>query len=379
MTLARQLGRYMKPIVLLDTSTLVSVSQGDFGTLSALHRLEKELIAADPAFSDDSAPFEAVIFEGQAAEYMHFSAESVLGDYGIPKASLRFLPPYFLDGLQVKGFPAHLREYIRDARALWERKSRKAPSEKEKERLAGMSIRPTILSRPDSELLAFVIEQADNQRTCYVCSEDEDIIGPAKDLASRNPNVRYVGKSMERPSVLAGEEKPIFISPPALGKLYGMPTQTAEADYALTTRVPLAGEDVEMVVSVHPVEGPVRFWEGDASRRILMVYDMTEEFNAKGYKRDVLEDRWQRQLIRDNRAMAKKYYGFSSIVATKSREMGVLRVGEAGGRSMFIDGKMTRVPEGAVYEWFMVSDKYLQEFSPETFEHLRDFKRRFPK
>ncbi len=122
-TMARLLGKYQPPAVLLDSSTLVSLGQHDIATMSSVTKLRHELLSAGLA-----EPYQVIVFGRAMMEYLRFFEEGVSGDYGIPKASYDMLEQ--LD--DCFEFPQHLQVRIADARKLWKSTSSKSPQNRGK-------------------------------------------------------------------------------------------------------------------------------------------------------------------------------------------------------------------------------------------------------
>ncbi len=228
--------------------------------------------------------------------------------------------------------------------------------------------------------MAFVLEQAENQRPCYVFSRDEDLIGPVKKLATEYPWIHYVGDSVERPSVLAGEKKPVLVMPEVVGSLYNMQQGKPLENYLLSTKVPFAGETVDLIVSAHPVSDPVRFVEERASRHLLNIHDIDQLTAVTGYKREMLRSKDNGRLMAAAKTAHKKYPALSFVDVSRSKEGGMLRMGRVDRRTIFtshgLSHDVTEIPE---LKWFLAYYGYLRDFSPETLESLRSFRKEFPK
>ncbi|MBI4167721.1 MAG: hypothetical protein HY515_02075, partial [Candidatus Aenigmarchaeota archaeon] len=312
MTLARLLGQYQRPVFLMDTSALVGIGQHNFGVLSPFTRHIIDMEA-----EDKNNPYHVVVLERAAREYARLLEQGVCDDYGIPKSSVDLA-----NDMGYTEFSDDLRSRIREARELWQKTSAKAPT---KSVPGQYQILP---SMTDQEIIAFVIEQADNHRRCYVFSDDEDIKGPVKSLSMRNPWIHYVERSFEKPSLIAGsEKKPLLITRRMLGEIYGAPT-SAYANYLLTAKMPLLDEEVEVAVSVCPVEnGRIIGNETGMARHALYIRDIDELLDVKGWQRRMLEDRRDGELKRNAKKLMSKNFGVSFMNVIRSRKLGQFRVG----------------------------------------------------
>ncbi|MFH0889627.1 MAG: hypothetical protein V1836_00600 [Candidatus Aenigmatarchaeota archaeon] len=370
--MARLLGKYQRPVLALDTSTLVSLGQNDIATISALSRLDRELMHA--------SGYEVVVLEHVAKEYARFYDESVLGDFGIPKASLNVL-----ESLGYSRFPDHLRTRIIDAQKLWKEASPKSPkniglqSDSQNNGHVNYALRrlSVLPSRSDQELLAFTLEQAENSRQCYVFSRDEDIIGPVKNLSKKYPCIHYVGYGVERPSLLSGKRKPVLITPEVAGTLYNLEQNEPLENYLLSAKVPFAGEIVDMMVSVHRVEGAININEKEASRHLLNVSDIDSLAGVSGYKKDMISERENAKLKSAARRINNKYAALSFVSVSRTRSGGLLRIAEVNRKVRFTSNGLVNDVETPDLEWFIAYPSYLREFSSETSDYLAGFKREF--
>ncbi len=371
--MARLLGKYQKPAVVFDTSTLVSLGQHDLATVSAVERLRRDLWSASQSAREE--PYDLIIFEHVAGEYRRFFEQGVSGEYGIPKAS-----NHILEQLDCSEFPSYLNNRVVDARKIWAEASPKSAGNSANGK-GPVNLRNALSqpSRTDQELLAFVLEQAENQRTCYVFSRDNDIIGPVKKLESTHPCVHYMGYSVERPSVLAGRKKPVLIMPEVVGALYNLAPSKPFEYYLLSAKVPFAGEEVDAIVSMHPVEGRLKVEDGRASRHLLHVHDLDKLLAVKGYEREVFRSRENNAMRAAARGFEKDYATLSFIDAAKLKDGGLLRMAQLKRKLVFDAGRLSSQGEAPELEWFTVYPSYLREFSPETYHYVSDFRRAFPR
>ncbi len=366
MGMGRVLGYLQRPVFVMDTSAMVDIGQHNFGVLSPFTRHRIDLEA-----EDRDNPYQVIVLERAAREYVRFFNQSVPGNYGIPKFSADLINDYIV---RYTEFSDDLRSRIREARELWQKTSAKAPL---KSAPGQYQILP---SMTDQDIIAFVIKQADNHRRCYVFSDDEDIKGPVKSLAAENPWIRYVERSFEKPSLIAGsEKKPLLITPGMLGEMYAAPTN-AYANYLLTAKMPLLGEDVEVAVSVRPVEnGRIIGVEAGVARHALYIHDIDELFGVKDVQRRILEDKLDRELGRNAKKLLSKSFGMSFMSVVKSRKLGQFRVRQLVQDARYANGHIERGVRTIDREWFMVDERDLMNLSPESWEYLERFRKRFPK
>ena len=131
-------------------------------------------------------------------------------------------------------------------------------------------------------IIAYTIEQAKNGRLCFVLTYDEDIAGPVRQLSSEYPNIRGLEECLVNPDYLQmNGNRRILISPAVLGQLYSMETTKNPSHYALTTMVPLGDGQIQMIDSIHPIDGGIRFNEGDVRRSVILVSDRQVLLEAK--------------------------------------------------------------------------------------------------
>ncbi|MBI4177387.1 MAG: NYN domain-containing protein [Candidatus Aenigmarchaeota archaeon] len=377
MTMARLLGPYQTPLIVLDTSALVELGQHDLGTISALERLSQELKA-----SGRGEPYEIAVFDDVFGEYVNLLKGGASDDFGMPKASIEVLGSIDMHD----AFPESVRRKVDEARELWRKTSPKSPFARDENgrqkagnhlTANGFPVR-VLPSRTDQNILAFAIEQAENGRPCYIVSRDRDLTPPVEKLSTRHPSIHVVGDKVYSPVDISKPAKPLLMRPDLVGELFNMKQKEPFDHYMLTTKVPFAGEEVDMVVSMHPVEGRITAEEGKASRHFLYVWDQDELTGLKGYPAQRLRNQADRELKSAARRLNADYSTFSVIHAVKSRNDGMMRIAQQGKRTVYHNSLKVEQSSSKI-EWFTVYDGYLRRLSPETWEHLQRFRAKYSK
>lgn len=362
MRLGRLLGSLQDPVWVMDTSFLVKFGQHDYGAITQTMTAKHETADYFTGQDKDKVYVQLMILDRVGSEYRGLYANRALGDYGIPKASIDLLSE-----LELTEFPQALSDMIEPARMLWKLESAKAYKTQ------------ATASRTDMEILAFALEQAENKRPCWVFSYDEDIAGPVRELAPRTHCAYLVKESAQNADAVmeatGAKHKPIFLPPWLVGEFYKTPTCVEAARYVTTAKVPFAGREEEFAVSVRPIGNDMKFREGNVSRYVLYSIDVDDIEGATGYKRNMLLDRMRNETRKATKSLIEKHPSASIITVKKSRKSGVLRLGKIDLHTHYADGRLERSSEETGLDWFMVDDKYLQGFSPETLEHLRDARR----
>ncbi len=365
--MGRVLGQYQKPIVIFDTSALVKMGQKDVGAIAAY----SELGFALQAKSNDIPPFNEVAFQSAVAEYLGLYERHTLDEFNRPKASSEIaalLPDH--------AFPAELRDRFGDATELWRHFSRKAS------RTFGYNGRFSSLAIADKEIISYALEQADNDRECYIFSYDEDIIGAVNGIDRHKDKVHLVTDKLLEPGLFEGDptKGTVLIPVDLVGKFYSMASSEKPDHYIVTVNAPVGEGRLRVAVSINPIGDRLSFHEGDAYRHVLRIDD-AEYVNLKGYQRNMEESRAVARTKRFNVELTRRYGSgsFSIMGISKSRNEGVMEMDFVEGSVNFKNGKLEKERTKSPAEWFSFDAHYFGRFSPQTNRYLDEFKRRFPK
>ncbi len=360
------LGKLQKPVVIFDTSALVKMGQRDAGAIAAY----SELGAILQERTSDTPPFNEVAFHSAVTEYMGLYEHHVLDEFGRPKASSEIVTL-----LPDNAFPTELRDRLGDATELWRHFSRKAQN-------APIYGRFGALDLADKEIIAYALEQADNDRECYVFSYDEDIIGAVNGIDRHKDKIHLVTDRLLRPKFFEGNlsEGVVLIPADLAGKLYSMPSFEKPSHYIVTAKAPVAGGKFRIAVSIHPIEDRLSFHEGDAYRHVLWIDD-AEYVSMKGHQSNMEESRAAAKAKRFNVELTRRYGSgsFSLLCISKARSKGVMEVDFVDNNVTFKNGRLEKERVKIPADWFSFDPYYFGRFSPETNRYLYDFSRRYPK
>ncbi len=350
------------PALVIGTSWLVDAGQHRYRALSSMAAVKDRL---------GSTPYDVVILGSVYNEYNTLWEKGVLGDHQIPKASSDVITE-----LNPQYFPQPLRDMLPPAKELWRATSRKAKA-------GGW------LDRADMEVIAFVYEQAENERECYVFTYDEDEVSPVKSLASQYPHIHLAEESLQPARRLMNEfdtedhqanRRPVLMFPDVLGELYSMEPTIEPSYYVLAARAPLAGGTEEVWLSTHPLESGTKLEEGGATRYPLLVTDTSKliaEPDAR--KKDFIRKRNRGVFEKALNALDRKYTSCKHISPVKSRAYSTMRLLGIDRRLMLRNGVWSVDKRGEELEWLVLTEDYLKAFSSATLDALAEFRGRFPK
>ncbi len=365
MRLGRLLGSLQDPVWVMDTSFLVKFGQHDYGAITQTMTARKETANYFAGQNKDKIYVQFMILDRVGKEYKRLYTDRVPGDYKIPKASVDLLAE-----LELTEFPPYLRDMIGPAKMLWQTDSDKD---------SGKRVLDDV-SKTDMEIVAYSLEQAENRRSCWVFSYDEHIAGRISELERENPSIRLARESAQNADTvmktIGAKHKPIFLPPWIAGEFYKTPTCVEAVRCVTTAKVPFAGREEEFVVSVNPVADKLNFKDGNVSRYVLYSINVDDIEDSSGHKRAMFLDRLKKTVRRASKDLINRHPSASILTAKKSQKSGVLRLGKIDLHTYYSGGKFERSSEESGLDWFMVDDAYLQRFSPETLEHLRDARRR---
>ncbi|MFH1105720.1 MAG: hypothetical protein V1731_00740 [Candidatus Aenigmatarchaeota archaeon] len=368
MRLGRWLGSLQDPVWVMDTSFLVKFGQHDYGAITQTMTARQETASHFAGQDKDKIYVQLMVLDRVGKEYKGFYDNHVPGDYGMPKASIDLLSE-----LELTEFPQALSDMFGPAKSLWRTESKKAYAR-------DYSKAQPSISKTDTEILAFTIEQAENRRPCWVFSYDEDITGPVKTLASKSNCVYLADESAQSADAvmktIEAKHNPIFLPPRIAGEFYKTPTRLEAAHCLTTAKVPFAGGEEEFAVSVNPIDTNLKFKDGNMSRYVLYAINVDDIKGSSGYMHNMLLDRMRSETRRATKSLMEKYPSASIITVKNSQKSGLMRLGKIDLRTYYSNNGLSRSSEDTGLEWLMVDDRYLQKFSPETLEHLKEARRK---